>query len=435
MATNTSDHGHGDCAEYKQRMWQQPISRRSMVAGTLGVAALGTGASHVLLDSHLLDRIGALHAEKAPADNVLVVIQQAGGNDGLNTVVPYTNTQYYKRRPTLAIHPDRVLALDSTVGLHPYLAGIKSIWDEGNLAVVQGVGYPNPDLSHFKSTIVWQTGDPLATQDTGWLGRYLDTALDGDHNPLKAVSIGDSLPLAFRSRANATPAVTSLPDFQLPTNADGRTRLAALRAFAEMNRSALDRNPTLAAIRSSQSTTVQAVGKLQAVPTGYRARVRYPKTDLARQLQLVAQLIHANLGTRVFWVTQDGYDDHAREMGDHAHLLRELDGAITAFYRDMQARNWHRQVMMMTWSEFGRRVEENGDRGTDHGTAAPMFLLGGRIRGNVYGDDPILTNLDGDGNLKYHIDFRSVYGTVMDRWMGANATAVVGGNYERIPFV
>jgi uncharacterized protein (DUF1501 family) len=396
--------------------------------------AAGSSGNYLMLDSRILDQLGALHPGTKPKDPILVVVQQGGGNDGLNTVVPYTSSQYYDMRPTLAIAPDQALALDDRTALHPNLTGIKQIWDAGNVAVVQGVGYPNPDLSHFQSTLVWQTADLMGLSDTGWLARYLDTALHATSNPLKAVAIGDSLPAAFRSPHSATPALQSLPDFQLNTDSAGAARRHALDAFRRMN-SGSEPIRTYAAIRRAQRTTLDAIGKLQSVPSGYTSQVPYPATDLAKQLQLVAQLINANLGTRVFWVEQDGYDDHSHEAGDHAQLLKELDGAVSAFYGDLRARGWERNVLIMTWSEFGRRVEENDDHGTDHGTAGPMLLLGGSVKGGIYGDDPVLSNLDANGNLIYGVDYRSVYGTVLARWMNADPAPVVGGKFETIPFV
>lgn len=431
---NTGQVSEGGCAEFRRGAWQRPVSRRTMLASTLGVVASGAAGSHLLLRGSLLDALGVAHAGADPGANILVVIQQAGGNDGLNTVIPYTSTLYHKLRPTLAIPARAVLPLDNVAGLHPHLSGIKRLWDGGHLAVVQGVGYPQPDLSHFKSMIIWQTCDLTATRDSGWLGRYLDTALAGDPNPLKAINIGDLSPLAFRSRANLTPSLTSLSDFQIYVDAGADQQARMLHAFRSMNADG-DPNTTYAAIRATQGATLRSIDTLQAIPSAYAPRVPYPSTDLAKQLKLVAQLIHANLGTRVYWVSQAGYDDHAAEATPHAQLLQELDGAVSAFYADMAARGLDRRLMLMTWSEFGRRVQENGDRGTDHGTAAPMLVIGGGVRGGIYGQDPVLSRLDGDGNLIASTDFRSVYATIIARWMGADPSPVAGGSFPLLPFL
>jgi len=434
MATEEGQARHLDCLEYRQRLWQRPLSRKDAFKGAMGVVATGSASSHLLLNSSVLERLGAVRAGAVPQANVLVIINQSGGNDGLNMVVPYSSQRYYKARPSLAVPAQKVLPLDSSTGLHPTMGGLKQLFMSGHLAVLQGVGYPNPDLSHFNSIIYWQTARTSGQADSGWLGRYLDTALAQDQNPLKAITIGYALPMAFLSKDNATPALQNLPDFQLWTDSDGAFRKRTLQAFREMN-SGQEQNPTYAAIRTAQLTTQRAVDVLQTVPTGYQAKTEYPKTDLAKQMRLVAQLIHANLGTRVFWVEQDGYDDHAAEAVDHAKLLRELDGAISALYGDIAAHGWDQKVMIMTWSEFGRRVEENGNRGTDHGTAAPMLLVGGSVKGGVYGQDPVLAHLDPDGNLVYRIDFRSVYRTILERWLGADSLPVLGRSYETLPFL
>ena len=426
--------GHRDCLEYRQRTWQRPLSRRAMLTGALGVAAAVSASSHMLLHPDLLAHAGALRPGAGPEANILVVINQSGGNDGLSTVIPYTSARYYKQRPTLAVKASDALPLTRTAALHPHLAGMKRLYDAGHLAVVQGVGYPHPDLSHFQSIITWQTGMVGGRPDSGWLGRYLDTALGQDRNPLKAIGIGSGLPLAFASRTNATPTIQSLPDFQIYTDAADTARTRMLHAFREMN-AAADPNPTYAAIRTAQITTLRGFDTLQEVPTGYKGKVAYPTTDLGKQLQLVAQLIHANLGTRVFWVDQDGYDEHAAEAVAHDKLLGELDAAVSAFQGDLAAHGWDRRVLLMTCSEFGRRVEENGDHGTDHGTAAPLLIVGGAVKGGVYGDDPSLTKLDANGNLVHQVDFRSVYRTVIDRWLGADPVPVLGRGYELLPFV
>lgn len=431
--SSTPESRHEACAEYR-RLWQKPVSRRNFLNTSLGVMAVGAMSPHMLVSSKILERLGGHLPGRAPLENILVVVQQGGGNDGLNTVVPYASSQYYQFRPTLAILPEQVLTLDNQVGLHPNLGGLKGLWDGGNLAVVQGVGYPNPSLSHFESIRYWQTADLSGMSFDGWLAKYLGTALGSDHNPLKALAVGDSLPLAFSSKQTTTPAIQSLPDFQLATNSEGSARKHVLDTFKRMNMDG-DPNATYAAIRLAQRTTLDVVDELQSIPTNYTSRVQYPGTDLAKQLQLVAQLINADLGTRVFWVSQSGYDDHSHEAGDHASLLMELDGAVSAFYADMKARGWEKKVLLMTWSEFGRRVQENDDHGTDHGTAAPMMLMGGSVKGGVYGDDPLLSNLDDNGNLIYGVDFRSVYTTVLSRWMNADPGPAVGTGFETIPFV
>jgi len=428
---------HNDCAEYRahqrRRLWQQPIARASMLKGMLGVAAAGAAAPHLLLRSNVLDRLSATRGAAA-TNNILVVVQQGGGNDGLNMLVPYNNSLYYARRPTLAVPASSVLPLDGDVGLHPSMSGLHALWRSGRLAAVQGVGYPNPDLSHFQSTAIWQTAQTSGLISDGWLGRYLSTALAGDPNPLKAVVIGSDIPLALRSNTSTAVTMQSLGDLnpQIDGGDDERARVAD--ALAAMN-GGTEQKPLYAGIRAAGAVAAGAAGLLETVPTGYTSAVPYPQTDLAQQLQLVAQLVNADLGTRIFWVHQDGYDDHKSEAEAHPGLMAELDGAISAFYGDLTARKQDGRVLLMTWSEFGRRVGENADLGTDHGTAAPMLLVGGGVNAGVYGHDPVHDRLDDDGNLVFNVDFRSVYSTIAARWLNADPHPIVNGAFEQLPFL
>jgi uncharacterized protein (DUF1501 family) len=415
-------------------------SRAAFLGGALRVAALGV-APGLALDPLRAGRALAARAHDN-GKNILIVIQLAGGNDGLSMVVPYTDARYYQLRPTMNIARRQALRLDDRLGWHPNLAGLKALYDRGKVAVVQGVGYPNPDFSHFRSTDIWESALPTGVIDTGWLGRYLDSALATNTNPLKAVSIGPILPKAFYARHTSVPAVESLADFRFlaggraPTEAD---RLS--NAFQRISGVTADiddsgQSDYLTRVQLADAQAYRATIQMARVNGAAPTAVPYPDSDLARQFRLVSQIIATNLGTRVFMVSQTGYDTHATEFSpfEYPRLMTELNGAVSAFYTDMTAQGRANEVLLMTFSEFGRRPLENGSGGTDHGTAAPLLVIGGAVKGGLYGQTPSLANLD-NGNLRYTTDFRSVYSTVLARWMGADPTPAVLGTFPALSFL
>ena len=410
-------------------------SRRQFLQGALRFGAISSVAPSLVMDARLADRVLAAGA-RDPANRILVVVQLAGGNDGLNTIIPYGDGRYYQDRPTLAIPEKRVLHLDNRLGFHPSLTGLKALYDRGAVAVVQGVGYPEPNLSHFRSTDIWQSALPVGAVDTGWLGRYLDSSMAELQNPLKAISLGPLLPKAFWARQVQVPAVQDLQSFRFRAGlADESEAQRLIGAFQRISgASSAGEGPYTSLVQLADSDAYQATIRLAGIAHNTPLGGHYPATDLSRQLKLVAQIIASDLGTRVFMVTQSGFDDHADEAGAHPRLLAELSDAVAAFYADLGALRRADRVLLMTFSEFGRRPQENGSHGTDHGTAAPMLIVGGAVKGGLYGETPSLTDLD-NGNLKFTTDFRSVYSTVLANWMGADPTAAVLGTFPTIPFV
>jgi uncharacterized protein (DUF1501 family) len=409
-------------------------SRSEFLKGALRFGAIGTLTPSLIMDGRLAERVLAAGARDS-ADRILVVIQLAGGNDGLNTLIPYADGLYYQNRPTLAIPQSQVLHLNSQVGFHPNLTALKQLYDQGNVAVVQGVGYPDPNLSHFRSTDIWQSAQPVGVTETGWIGRYLDSALAHIDNPLKAISIGPLLSKAFWAKQTMVPAVQNLHAFRL---------LSVERRMGEAQRvistfqqiygaDTTTEGPYLSLVQMADSSAYQATVQLAAAAS-VTTKAQYPATALGKQLQLVSQIIASNLGTRVFAVVQGGYDDHAQETKAHPQLMKDLSDAIAAFYQDLSAAGRAKQVLMMTYSEFGRRPLENASSGTDHGTAAPMLIVGGAVKGGLYGKEPSLSTLN-YGNLQFTTDFRSVYSTVLAGWMGADPTPAVLGTFPTIPFV
>jgi uncharacterized protein (DUF1501 family) len=356
---------------------------------------------------------------------VLVVVQLDGGNDGLNTVVPFADPEYAKLRPTLKQDPKRLIKLNDAVGLHRSLTGFGKLLEQGRLAVIPGVGYPNPSRSHFRSMAIWQTArfDPEEHASLGWLGRALDAQLAAGDSPgaksPAALLVGDSQPpVALRGRKSVAAALDRPEEFALAPEmaaAPGPARAGDdLAAF--VRRSTLDAYATADRLAAAGNTAGSA---------------DYPPTSLASRLKLIGQMLKADLGARVYYTIQGGYDTHASQQFTHANLLDELGGAVAAFFADLTAAKLADRVTLLTFSEFGRTVKENGSAGTDHGTAAPVFLAGPAVKAGLVGSMPSLTQLD-SGEPVMTTDFRRVYATVLEDWLGLPAVAAVGGSFERL---
>ena len=364
-------------------------------------------------------------------DRVLVLINLQGGNDGLNTVVPYGMPQYYRYRPNLAVPQNDVLRLDDQVGFNPALRSFKALFDKHSVAVIQGVGYPKPDHSHFRSTEIWQTADPDGYSPTGWLGRYLDIANLPAGNLFEAVALSPVLPEVFGSRKIDVPAIDgNLRGYGLVS--DKRPGGAnAFRSVLTDTRMPFT-SPYLAKITEIEANAQKGSEELPKLIAGYKTSAQYPATNLGRSLALAAQMIGSKLGTRVIYVTHGSFDTHTYQKATQDRLLAQFADAIGAFYADLAAHGNDGHVLTMTFSEFGRRVAENASRGTDHGEAAPLFLVGGGVKGGVYGRHPSLDDLD-NGDLKYTTDFRSVYTTVIERWLGRPAQGIIAGSFPEVP--
>ncbi|HEV3145278.1 MAG TPA: DUF1501 domain-containing protein [Gemmataceae bacterium] len=361
-------------------------------------------------------------------DTILVVVQLTGGNDGLNTVIPFADPEYAKLRPTLKIAKDQIKKINDSIGLHPSLDGMAKLLEENALCVVQGVGYPNPSQSHFRSMDIWQAASTAETLTEGWIGKALK------HSPASAFHIAsgnESAPLALSGAPARVPSIASLNDFQLKTSAasgmDSKNQKAVIEGAAKVDPS--QKPNLLDFVQKTALNTYASSQRLQEIGKNYQPKATYPGTALANRLKLAAQLIDANLGARLFYVSIDNFDTHANQLVTHANLLSELSGAMTAFYKDLAARGHKDRVCLMTFSEFGRRAKENGSKGTDHGSGAPMMLVGGKVKSGLVGEHPSLTKLE-MGNLKHTIDFRQVYAAVLDQWLGVNSEQVLGAKYE-----
>lgn len=366
---------------------------------------------------------------------VLVVVQLSGGNDGMNTLIPYGQGIYYDSRPTLAYQQKEVLALDNQVGLHPSLKGLAALYKNGNVAVIQGVGYPQPDHSHFRSMEIWQTAEPAKISRSGWLARYAESSLRDSNNPLRAVQVGAAGSKAFASEKMSFPVIQSLESYHVidPKNAMmDKNRIT--KAFMDMYGGAENQVEQLRVVSGRGYEAYKSVEAIQSLTASYANKIEYPKTNFASDLQLAAKLLAGKSGTSIFNVQIGGFDDHADEKAQHARVLTQVDEGLAAFYKDLEAQGLQNRVAIMMFSEFGRRVKENGSGGTDHGTAAPMFVIGGKVKGGLYGAYPSLSSLD-NGDLKYEVDFRSVYSTLVDNWLKGDVTAVLGKPYESLKFI
>jgi uncharacterized protein (DUF1501 family) len=368
-------------------------------------------------------------------DRVLVLVQLAGGNDGLNTVIPFQDGTYHDARPTLR-QDQGVLQLNNQFGLHPNLKYLKGAWDAGQLAVVQGVGYPNPNLSHFASMAIWESASVQGGIGDGWLGRYLnylDQVGESPNHALEGVSAGSMVPPELRSKTPVT-VLQSIKAFRLqPVNEHGTmvdVENPLMKFYGSLRTSSPA--PFGALLDSTLQEAITASRALLATDASYQPMAAYPdKSPIASSLKMVAETIVSGLGVRVAHVTLGGFDNHAREKPVHDKLLLDLDKALGAFMQDLTGHGLADRVLVMTWSEFGRRVKENGSAGTDHGTAAPMFLLGTPVNGGLYGEAPSLSALD-NGNLKFTVDFRSVYASVLADYLKAPAQDLLGGNFETL---
>jgi uncharacterized protein (DUF1501 family) len=355
---------------------------------------------------------------------VLVVVELNGGNDGINTVVPFADEGYAKHRKTLRLPKDRLVKVNDHVGLHPALTNFGKLLEAGQLVIAQGVSYPNPSRSHFRSMATWHTArlDPEEHKGPGWLGRGLDTAGKGASSLL--VGSGPP-PVAIRGRRSIASAIERMDDFALSAHADPRKALPKeepdddLAAFVQ--RSMLDAYAT--------------ADRLQRVARD-KEDGRYPQSGLARRLQLIARLLKAGLDTRVFYTLQSGYDTHIAQRFSHSGLLFELSGALKAFLDDLTAAKLASRVVVLLFSEFGRTVKENSSGGTDHGTAGPVFLAGPGVKGGLVGATPSLVDLDPkDGDLRRSLDFRQVYATVLEDWLGLVAKEALGGMFKGLPLL
>lgn len=412
------------------------VTRRQFVKGGVTAFTVSIAAPAFLSD--------IARAQGSTRRN-LVVLYLNGGNDALSTVVPYTDAYYYSRRPTLAVPAASVLQIGAdraghALGLHPRLTGLRQIFDAGDLAVIQRTGYQNSSRSHFLGTDIWSTGNPANATGTGWLGRYLD-ALPDPVDPLVGWSTVRELPHALEGREVSVPAIPSVAGYAFSSPNTGVEATYSRAAMTQLASHVPVDRPHVAFVNSTSMAALATLDRVASVAS-YTGTVTYANNGLAQALKAVAGAISRGIGTKVFWVQLGGFDTHAGQgtnqtNGSYANLMGTIGDSLLAFYNDMRNQGLLQDTLVLQFSEFGRRIAENGSQGTDHGAAGVMMALGGGVNGGIYGTAANLNPANGDGSLenngndvKFETDFRSVYARVLDQWLGADSVGILGGNFR-----
>jgi len=371
-------------------------------------------------------------------DPVLVVLQLAGGNDALNTVIPYSNPKYFDNRPNVLIAEDQVLPINDQIGFNPNMGPMKKIYDEGHMAVIQGVGYPTASRSHFRSMDIWHTCEPTKSGDEGWLGRVVRDLDPEGENVLTAVNFGRGLPRALVAPGVAAASVGNLETYGVLTGIDDTDqRLKALDVFSKVYSPMIGTGPVMDYLAHTGLDALKGADILSAAPGMYSSTVEYGSDTVSQYMRNIVQTHLAGFGTRVLYTTApfNSFDTHAGELAAHTRLWSETSRAIGDFYDDLKEHNAGENVMLMVFSEFGRRVKDNGS-GTDHGAGGHCFIIGDQVKGGLYGEYPSLDadKLD-DGDLQHNNDFRGVYSTILEKWMGLDPKPIVGGEFEQLAFI
>jgi uncharacterized protein (DUF1501 family) len=413
-----------------------PITRREFVRGGVAAFTMGFAAPAFLAD---------IAQAQGRSRRNLVVLYLSGGNDSLSTVIPYNDPQYYARRPTIAIPAANVLQIGTDrggtpLGLNPRLTGLRTIFNAGRLAIIQRTGYANSSRSHFQGTDIWSTGDPASPQGTGWLGRYLDL-LPSPVDPLTAWSTVRETPRTLLARTVGVPSIPSVSQYAF-ASPNGGTDAVAARTSATRIASHLPVDmPHLAFVNSTAQAAFATLDRVAQVNT-YVPTVNYANNGLAQALRAVAGAMNKGVGTQVFWVQTGGYDTHAGQSpnlanGSYSTLMTTLNDSLLAFHNDLQNQGLLGDTLVLQFSEFGRRITENASNGTDHGAASAMMVMGGGVRGGIYGTAPNLRSTpdnqtleNNGGDVRYETDFRSVYARVIEDWLGASSTTILGGDFR-----
>ena len=385
--------------------------------------------------------------------SILVVLQMAGGNDGINTVVPYANDFYHKARPKIGLKAEEVLKINGDIGLHGAMKGFKELYDAGQLSVIQGVGYPNPNRSHFRSTEIWQTAsDSNRVEKNGWIGRYFDNACPGA-DPTVGVTIGSQLPQAFFASKPKGIVFNNPQNYRFMANGAGTEESYKKLNELEMSSAQPDDNSggsigmlpagmpmtggkAVDFISRTALDAQQSSDEIRSIAAKVQNTAVYPPSQLGGSLKMVAKLIGGGLPTRIYYVSQGGYDTHTNQLGSQQRLLGDLAESVKAFTDDIKAQGNMGRVVVMTFSEFGRRVSENANGGTDHGAAAPMFIVGNKVKAGLLGQYPSLAPGDlYQGDVKYNVDFRSVYASVLENWLKTKSAPILGKQFTPLPVV
>lgn len=408
---------------------QQPLDRRAFLMGS-GALAASFGAPSLALAGGVPSR---------DPGGTLVLLQLSGGNDGLSMVVPHGDDNYHSARKKTRHSAESVLRLDDYRGLHPNLTSLQSLWGEGALAIVEGVGHEDSVRSHFKALEVWHTARRIGrSSGEGWLGRLAAAEWSARAVPERVVHLGDKAPYSVYSASSPTVALESPSSYRWFGDAEevsGYVEAGQLSGEPSSELRHSGRNAALGKIREVLDDAQRSSARIRAAALRYRTNVEYPRTRLAASLRDAASIIHGGLGTRVISVEIGGFDTHATQRGAHDNLMGTLDKALGAFLADLKRSGVGRKSSVLVFSEFGRRVQENGSQGTDHGKAGPSLVLGHSINGGLYGQHPSLSDLDNGGDLSFTTDFRSLYATVLERALGLEQEAVLGARYPLLGFL
>ena len=403
------------------------LSRRDLMKHG-GMIAVGLAAPKWLSTIAEADVLRIAKGGKPSSDTVLVVCQLSGGNDGLNTVVPYADSLYYKYRPTIGHKEDVVLKLNDQLGFHPSMKGLHALYKEGKVAVVTNVGYPKPNRSHFKSMDIWQSASPDDKMKHGWIGRHFDIALKNQPpNPIVALGLSTEKPLALVGDTASIPCFASLTDVSNMLGDANSEKL--LRDIQGMD--AMTGSPTRV-VQQANKSALDAMSVLSKQLSTFAPKQTYGDDAFGKGFKQISQLIGASSSTRVVYFSAGGFDTHSRQLDTHAKLLGNFSDAVLAFHREMEAIGKGDKVVVLVFSEFGRRTAENASQGTDHGAAAPMFVIGGKVKGGVHGSKPDLSDLQ-DGDVRFKTDFREVYSATLDQWMGGDSEVVLGQKFNHVP--
>jgi uncharacterized protein (DUF1501 family) len=375
----------------------------------------------------------------AKKDNVFAVLSLSGGNDGLNTVIPYTNGLYRDYRPTLGIPEGQVIPINAELGFHPTMGPLKTFWDEGKLAIFLGIGYPHPSYSHFRSMDIWHTCEPDQVGVDGWLGRAIQEIDPKADNVLTGVNFGRGLPRALAKAGVPVASVGDLETYGLLTDIEGQDQRAqALDVFARMYGPTVGTGYALNYIRRTGIDALKGADILATAPGKYTSNVTYSRSTVGGYMKNIAQTHLANFGTRILYTTSpyNGFDTHANQAALHNNLWTDVSNNVRTFFDDLRDHNASDNVLLFMFSEFGRRISDNGS-GTDHGAAGVAFAVGEHVKGGIYGTYPSLqpSEQEEGGNLKYNMDFRSVYATILEDWLGLNSAPIIGGRFEPVRFL
>lgn len=389
-------------------------------------SALATAGS--MLIPNFLKAYELQHLGQAPSTHkALVIIQLSGGNDGLNTVVPFRNDIYYRERPRIAVQAEKVLRLNDEVGLNPALDKLKALYDDGLMAVLNNVGYPNPDRSHFRSMDIWHTASAANEYlPHGWLGRYLDASCAGACAPYQAIEVDDTLSLALKGQKTNGIALLD------PKKLYNQTRGGIYEQLSQIGHHDHEQTHYL---YKTLSETVSSAAYIYDKAHVTRSKTTYPTSELGQGLKTIAELILSGVSTNVYYISISGFDTHVNQVPQQERLLKQYAEAVSAFVQDLKSQQRLNDVLVMTFSEFGRRVKQNASNGTDHGTANNVFLLGGSMKAQgVLNQGAILNDLD-DGDLKHSVDFRSIYASLLRNWLGADDELILGNKFDTLPIV